>query len=211
MYCLNSAEFGERQIAHTNLHQRQIFPSPPRTRFCENSAAPLYRYHITSTKIVQFPCHKSRQCQSNFSGGVFMSKKKRHLGLLVISSSLVLCAGALFAGRHVILEEVRTKAATEIGKRVLMEQLNRHASTAGQASAVSQVVENMEQEDVETLTGIAEKYISQDNLKQAADLVANGDMEGLKELAQEQVTEEDQARLEELYDKYKDKISGYVP
>ncbi len=140
-----------------------------------------------------------------------MSKKKRHLGLLVISSSLVLCAGALFAGRHVILEEVRTKAATEIGKRVLMEQLNRHASTAGQASAVSQVVENMEQEDVETLTGIAEKYISQDNLKQAADLVANGDMEGLKELAQEQVTEEDQARLEELYDKYKDKISGYVP
>ncbi len=92
-----------------------------------------------------------------------------------------------------------------------MEQLNRHASTAGQASAVSQVVENMEQEDVETLTGIAEKYISQDNLKQAADLVANGDMEGLKELAQEQVTEEDQARLEELYDKYKDKISGYVP
>ena len=140
-----------------------------------------------------------------------MSKKKRHLGLLVISSSLVLCAGALFAGRHVILEEVRTKAATEIGKRVLMEQLNRHASTAGQASAVSQVVENMEQEDVETLTGIAEKYISQDNLKQAADLVANGDMEGLKELAQVQVTEEDQARLEELYDKYKDKISGYVP
>lgn len=140
-----------------------------------------------------------------------MSKKKRHLGLLVISSSLVLCAGALFAGRHVILEEVRTKAATEIGKRVLMEQLNRHASTAGQASAVSQVVENMEQEDVETLTGIAEKYISQDNLKQAADLVANGDMEGLKELAQEQVTEEDQAQLEELYDKYKDKISGYVP
>ncbi len=131
--------------------------------------------------------------------------------MLVISSSLVLCAGALFAGRHVILEEVRTKAATEIGKRVLMEQLNRHASTAGQASAVSQVVENMEQEDVETLTGIAEKYISQDNLKQAADLVANGDMEGLKELAQEQVTEEDQARLEELYDKYKDKISGYVP
>lgn len=140
-----------------------------------------------------------------------MSKKKRHLSLLVISSSLVLCAGALFAGRHVILEEVRTKAATEIGKRVLMEQLNRHASTAGQASAVSQVVENMEQEDVETLTGIAEKYISQDNLKQAADLVANGDMEGLQELAQEQVTEEDQARLEELYDKYKDKISGYVP
>lgn len=140
-----------------------------------------------------------------------MSKKKRHLGLLVISSSLVLCAGALFAGRHVILEEVRTKAATEIGKRVLMEQLNRHASTAGQASAVSQVVENMEQEDVETLTGIAEKYISQDNLKQAADLVANGDMEGLQELAQEQVTQEDQALLEELYDKYKDKISSYVP
>lgn len=140
-----------------------------------------------------------------------MSKKKRHLSLLVISSSLVLCAGALFAGRHVILEEVRTKAATEIGKRVLMEQLNRHASTAGQASAVSQVVENMEQEDVETLTGIAEKYISQDNLKQAADLVANGDMEGLQELAQEQVTQEDQALLEELYDKYKDKISSYVP
>ena len=71
---------------------------------------------------------------------------------------------------------------------------------------VSQMIENMEQKDVETLTDIAEKYISPENLREAADMAADGDLEGLKELAEEQISKEDQAQLQGLYEKYKNQI-----
>ena len=38
------------------------------------------------------------------------------------------------------------------------------------------------------------------------DMVSNGDTAGLQELAEEQLTEEDKAKLQEIYDKYKDQI-----
>lgn len=68
------------------------------------------------------------------------------------------------------------------------------------------MIENMEQKDVETLTDIAEKYISPENLREAADMAADGDLEGLKELAEEQISKEDQAQLQGLYEKYKNQI-----
>ena len=81
----------------------------------------------------------------------------------------------------------------------------------GQQIDVSEVVEDMDQEDVETITGIAEKYISPENIKQAAGMAANGDVEGLKDLAGDQVSEEDMAQLQDLYEKYKDQIPENIP
>ncbi len=62
-----------------------------------------------------------------------------------------------------------------------------------------------------TETGIAEKYISPENIKKAAEMAANGDTEGLKNLAGDQVSLEDQEQLQGLYEKYKDQIPANIP
>ncbi len=135
-----------------------------------------------------------------------MKKRRKHIGLLAVTGVLVISAGVLFAGRHVIVEKVKTKAAMEIGKKLLTEQLGKTIDVGGEQIDVSEVVDHMDQEDVEAVTDIAEKYISSENLKQAAGLAASGDVDGLMEMAQEQVSEEDKARLQGLYEKYKDQI-----
>lgn len=140
-----------------------------------------------------------------------MKKKRRHIGLLVVTGVLVISAGILFVGKDIILQQVKVKVAKEIGKKLLTEQFGKTIDVGGQQIDVSEVVEDMDQEDVETITGIAEKYISPENIKQAAGMAANGDVEGLKDLAGDQVSEEDMAQLQDLYEKYKDQIPENIP
>ena len=54
-------------------------------------------------------------------------------------------------------------------------------------------------------------FRSPENIKQAADLAVKGDMEGLKALAGEQVSQEDMQQLQGLYEKYKDQIPSTLP
>lgn len=138
-------------------------------------------------------------------------QKKRHTGLLMFTAFLAVAAVVLFAGRDMIVKKVKTKVATEVGKKMLEEQIGKSINVGGQEIDVSEIVNQMEEQDVEKVTEIAEKYISKDNIKQAADMAASGDVEGLRGLAEGQITEEDKNELQELYNKYKDQIQNYVP
>lgn len=138
-------------------------------------------------------------------------KKKKHIRLLAVTVILIGAASALFIGRDAILQKVRTTAATEIGKKLLEQQIGTTVNINGQEIEVSDVVNQMDQEDVEKVSQIAEKYISPENIKQAADMAAGGDMEGLRSLAEGQLTEEDKNELMGLYQKYKDQIPNQVP
>ena len=80
------------------------------------------------------------------------------------------------------------------------------SNIAGQKIDVSEIIDQMDQADVERVTEIAEKYISPDNIQEAAGLAASGNMEGLKDMAQEQLTQEDKEELQALYEKYKGQI-----
>lgn len=135
-----------------------------------------------------------------------MRKWKKHVALLAVTGILVAGAVVLFAGRDTIEKQIKTKAAMEIGKKIFEEQLGKTVNVGGQQINVSDVMDNMEQEDVEQLTDIAQKYISPENLKQAADMAASGDVQGLAGLAKEQVSDADRAQLLELYEKYKNQL-----
>ncbi len=50
-------------------------------------------------------------------------KKKKHIGLLVVTGVLVIGAGTLFLCRDTIISGVKTKAAAEIGKKLLESQI----------------------------------------------------------------------------------------
>lgn len=136
-----------------------------------------------------------------------MRKWKKHVALLAVAGILAAGAVVLFAGRDTIEKQIKTKAAMEIGKKIFEEQLGKTVNVGGQQVNVSDVMDNMEQEDVEQLTGIAEKYISPENLKQAADMAASGDVQGLAGLAKEQVSDADRAQLLALYEKYKNQLT----
>ncbi len=142
-------------------------------------------------------------------------KRRKHVALLAVTTVLVVAAGALFAGRHVIVQEIKTKAAVEIGRKMLEAQIGQTVRINGQETDVSdiaaQIEQQMDEEDVQKITEIAEKYISPENIRQAANLAAGGDMEGLKNLAEGQISEEDKQKLQGLYDKYKDQIQNYIP
>ena len=108
-----------------------------------------------------------------------MRRKKKHIRLLAVTGILAVSAVILFANRDRIVEQVRVRAVKEISKKLLTEQLGEELEVGEQRVDVSQMIENMEQKDVETLTDIAEKYISPENLREAADMAADGDLEGL--------------------------------
>lgn len=135
-----------------------------------------------------------------------MKKKRKQVRLLAVTGILVAGAVVLLVGHEAIENQIRTKAAMEIGKKIFEKQLSETMSAGNQQINVSDVVDNMEKEDVKRLTGIAEKYISPENLKQAADLAASGDVKGLEALAGGQVSEADKAQLQELYKKYKNRL-----
>lgn len=135
-----------------------------------------------------------------------MKKRKKQARLLALTGILVAAAAVLFAGRETIEKQIKMKAATEIGKKILEEQLGKAVNAGGRQIDVSEVIDSMEQEDVEQITDIAEKYISPENIKQAADMAASGDVEGLAGLADGQVSDADRARLEALYEKYKGQL-----
>ncbi|MFG6384326.1 MAG: hypothetical protein K1V96_08735 [Lachnospiraceae bacterium] len=135
-----------------------------------------------------------------------MGKKKKHVKLVVITTVLAVSAGALFFGRHAIVHGIKAKASVEIGKRLIEGQLGENINIGGIDVNVSDIVENIEEEDVEQVGEIVEKYISPSTIKSVTDMVSNGDTAGLQELAEEQLTEEDKAKLQEIYDKYKDQI-----
>lgn len=139
------------------------------------------------------------------------SKRKSHIGLVAVTATLVLAAAVLFAGRHTIVQGIKAKATIEIGKKIFESQLGKNVTIGGTDIDVSDIANHFEEQDVEQATEIAEKYISPENLQQAAALAASGDTEGLAALAEGQVTEEDKEKLQELYEKYKGLLENYVP
>lgn len=135
-----------------------------------------------------------------------MKKRRKHTGLIAVTIILAAAAGVLFINRDVILQEAKTKAAVEIGRKFLEGQVGKTVRVGGQEVDVSEIVDHMDPEDVDKISGIAEKYISPGNIQQAAGMAASGDVEGLKSLAESQLTEEDKEALLGLYEKYKDQI-----
>lgn len=132
-------------------------------------------------------------------------KKKKHTGLIVLAVLLIIGAG-LFAGRHAIIDGIKTKAIKEVSKKLMESQLGGEITVGGQTVNVSEIIDHMEEADVEKVNSIAEKYVSQENISNYLEMVQSGDMSGLKEQAKESLTPEDKQELQGIYEKYIEKI-----
>ena len=59
----------------------------------------------------------------------------------------VLAVAALFAGRHVIVQEIKTKATIEIGKKIFEGQLGKTVNIGGADIDVSSIADHFEEQD----------------------------------------------------------------
>lgn len=132
--------------------------------------------------------------------------KKRHTGWIVLAVILVIGAGT-FAAKDVIIGGIKTKAAETIGKKLLESQLEGQININGQNVDVSEIIDKMEEEDVEKVTDIAEKYVSGESISECMGMIQDGNVSGLQDYAKENLTQEDKQELQGIYEKYKNQIS----
>lgn len=137
-------------------------------------------------------------------------KKKRHTGRVILSLTLIVLAIGLFLGKDALTDALKTKAAQFVAKKMLEEQLRQSIPSenpGADAIDASKIVDQMDTEDLQKATEIAEKYIDSGNIGKYVEMVADGNLSELKEQVQNDLSEADQQTLLELYEKYK----GLVP
>lgn len=143
-------------------------------------------------------------------------KKKKGAGtIILLLLVIVLCSGVLiglvsgkFQGG---LKSVVAKKVTEqVMEQAIQEALERSGDSQAEAKA-KEIVDSMDETDKEEAAAIVEKYADGETLSDLADIVGNGInsdfVDQVKEYLQENVSEEDIRKLQELYQKYE----GTVP
>lgn len=132
--------------------------------------------------------------------------KKRHIGLLIFLVLLAVGSITVFASRGAIADGIKGKAAKEIAKKLFETQMGSDITVGGQKVDVSEIIDNMDEEDVQRVTDIAEKYVSEESIGDYIEMAQQGDISQIKEYAQETLSDEDKEELKDLYEKYKDQI-----
>lgn len=133
-------------------------------------------------------------------------RKKKHMARIVVPVILVIIAVSLFFGRNAIIGGIKAKAVETVAKKLLEEQLHKAAGESGSSIDVSEIVDNMDKEDIQKAADIAEKYVSSENIGEYVEMVKDGRLSELKQQVQGEITEADKQELMELYEKYKDQI-----
>ncbi|MBQ6414965.1 MAG: hypothetical protein IJI01_07815 [Butyrivibrio sp.] len=91
------------------------------------------------------------------------------------------------------------KAAAEKTVEVLTENA---VKVAGEDSQVTQILENLSEEDKEVVTEIVENHMDAESVSEVMGYVSDGDKDGLMKYAAENLSPEELAQLAELYGKY---------
>lgn len=130
-------------------------------------------------------------------------RRKRHTGLKIfLVLVLVLAAGGLIF-RNQIKDTVKQKAAG-----VVMEQVVQQAGDLNLPGdiPVAEIYEKLDEEDKEALNEIIADHVTEETIQDVKEYVEDGDMQGLEQYVEETLTGEDNAKLQELYEKYKDQL-----
>lgn len=135
-----------------------------------------------------------------------VGRRKKHIGLKVF---LVIIAIIIVAGvvcKEQIKNVIGDKVAEVAVEKLIDEKLNDDSLTYGDVSA-KEILDNMDEEDKQTVTDIVKDNMTAENIKTAESYVKSGDTDGLKEYVKETLSEEDKATVTEMYEKYKNTVN----
>lgn len=131
------------------------------------------------------------------------------LALLVIVCAMVLIGLVRGNLTDSLKSAVNRKVTEQVMEQAIQEALERSGDPQAAAKA-KEIVGSMDEADRKEAEAIVEKYANGDTLSDLANIVGNGinneSVEQVKEYLQENVSEEDIQKLQELYQKYGEQV-----
>lgn len=135
-----------------------------------------------------------------------MSKgKRKHRGLKAVWSLTAVLAIVL--GVLIFWEQIVGKAK-EGAAELAMGQIVEHANQIPQLQdvPVEEIYNSLEPEDKQAVKEILADNITLETVKEVKAYMDNQDIQGLQQYLQDSLSDEEQAAIYELYEKYKDRI-----
>ena len=130
-----------------------------------------------------------------------MSKRKKQKGsklpvvLGILAAFLVVGAVLYFA----VYRPVKAKVVDKVAEKTITSI----AEQAGVDSSVAnEIYDSMSEEDQNTVQDLIESHADADTIQKATQMYTDGDTSGLKDLAESELSDEEQQELVDLYQKY---------
>ncbi len=143
-------------------------------------------------------------------------KKKKGVGMIIFLSLVIIVCVAVIIGivRDTFAGGIRSMVAEKVTEQVMEQTFRKALESTGDPQAAAkakEIVENMDESDKQAATAMIEKYADSDTISDVMDIVGDGinseSIAQVEEYLQNSVSEEDIDKLQDLYEKYKDKIN----
>ena len=121
-------------------------------------------------------------------------RRRRRIWPVILIVIVVIILLLLFAGGKFLKHTIAKTAA----KQMITQQVQESGS-----SEASDIVNRMSEEDLDTATGIAEKYISLGKMNEYMKAWQSDDLSKIKEELKQSMSQEDLDTLRSLYEKYR--------
>lgn len=125
-------------------------------------------------------------------------KQKKNTGLKVILVILIAAIIGLFGYSH-----IKTKVVKQAAEVVVRDQLKNYGITDSQ---IDSVLNQIDEQDQETITNIVSDHVSVSSIQEVQKYVASGDLQGLAEYAESELSDTEKQELTDLAAKYKNQI-----
>lgn len=125
-------------------------------------------------------------------------KQKKNTGLKVILVILIAAIIGLFG-----YSRIKTKVVKQAAEVVVRDQLKNYGITDSQ---IDSVLNQIDEQDQETITNIVSDHVSVSSIQEVQKYVASGDLQGLAEYAESELSDTEKQELTDLAAKYKSQI-----
>lgn len=125
-------------------------------------------------------------------------KQKKNTGLKVILVILIAAIIGLFG-----YSRIKTKVVKQAAEVVVRDQLKNYGITDSQ---IDSVLNQIDEQDQETITNIVSDHVSVSSIQEVQKYVASGDLQGLAEYAESELSDTEKQELIDLAVKYKNQI-----
>lgn len=125
-------------------------------------------------------------------------KQKKNTGLKVILVILIAAIIGLFG-----YSRIKTKVVKQAAEVVVRDQLKNYGITDSQ---IDSVLNQIDEQDQETITNIVSDHVSLSSIQEVQKYVASGDLQGLAEYAESELSDTEKQELTDLAAKYKNQI-----
>ena len=144
-------------------------------------------------------------------GGNRKKKRKKNMRtVIILSIVIVVCVivliwlvGGLLKNK--VMSAVHQKVTEQVMEYGIRQALESNDDPEAAAKA-KEIVDNVDEEDLREVEKIVEKVVNEDTVSDLMNIVGNGidsgSVEQVKDYLQENISEEDMHKLQELYNKY---------